>query len=84
MWENFLLAHERTRERTHVLCHEEVVHGDNVNLMDALCLELVVLFDVSRRLQATSRCESPGHADLKINNFNNFIHVFAGEELDCA
>jgi hypothetical protein len=47
-----------------VLCHENVIHADNVNFIDPLRLELVVLLDVSRRLRVARRRECPRHANL--------------------
>lgn len=48
----------------HVLCHEYVIHAKDVNLVDALRLELVVLFDVPRCLRMARGGESSRHADL--------------------
>ena len=48
-----------------VLCHEYVIHADDVDLVDALRLELVILLDVSRRLRMARRREGPRHADLR-------------------
>lgn len=48
-----------------VLCHEYVIHADDVDLVDALRLELVILLDVSRRLRMARRREGPRHADLQ-------------------
>jgi len=48
----------------HALCHECIVHGEDVDLVDALCLELVVLLDISRRLRAARGREGPRHANL--------------------
>ena len=46
------------------LCHECIIHGDDVYLVDALRLELIVLLDVSWHLQAARGREGPRHADL--------------------
>ena len=48
----------------YVLCHEHVVHGDNIDLVDALRLKLVVLFDVSWCLRMTRGREGSRHANL--------------------
>ena len=55
----------RVQTRTeNALCHECVVHGDDVDLVDALRLEFVVLLDVSGRLGAACGRERPRHANL--------------------
>jgi len=55
----------RAQTRTeNVLCHECIIHGDDVDLVDALRLELVVLLDVSGRLRAARGRERPRHANL--------------------
>jgi hypothetical protein len=48
----------------YVLCHEHVVHGDDVDLVNALRLEFVVLFDVSWCLRMTRGREGSRHANL--------------------
>ena len=48
----------------YVLCHEHVVHADDVDLVNALRLELVVLFDVSWCLRMTRGREGSRHANL--------------------
>ena len=48
----------------YVLCHEHVVHANDVDLVNALRLELVVFFDVSRYLRMTRGCEGSRHANL--------------------
>lgn len=48
----------------YILCHEHVVHGDDVDLVNALCLELVVLFDISWCLRMTRGREGSRHANL--------------------
>lgn len=48
----------------YVLCHEHVVHTYDVNLVNAIGLELVVIFDVSRRLRMTRGREGSRHANL--------------------
>ena len=50
--------------RKYVLCHEHVVHGDDVDLVNALRLEFVVLFDVSWCLRMTRGREGSRHANL--------------------
>ena len=52
------------RGQRHALCHECIVNGEDVDLVDALCLELVVLLDISRRLRAARGREGPRHANL--------------------
>jgi hypothetical protein len=52
------------RGQRHALCHECIVHGEDVDLVDALCLELVVLVDISRCLRAARGREGPRHANL--------------------
>ena len=56
---------EQREGRAGVLCHEYVIHADDVDLVDALRLELVILLDVSRRLRMARRREGPRHADLQ-------------------
>ena len=48
----------------YVLCHEHVIHGDDVDLVNALRLEFVVLFDVSWCLRMTRGREGSRHANL--------------------
>lgn len=59
-----------------VLCHECIVHGDDVYLVDALRLEFIVLLDVSWHLQAARGRESPRHADLCLYVF---VRMFSCE-----
>jgi hypothetical protein len=55
----------RAKTRTgNVLCHECVIDGDDVDLVDALRLELVVLLDVTRSLRAARGRERSRHANL--------------------
>lgn len=48
----------------YALCHECVVHGDDVDLVDALRLELVVLLNVTGSLRAARGRERSRHANL--------------------
>jgi hypothetical protein len=43
--------------------HEEIVHGNNVNVIDTLCLEFGELLDKARNLVRASTAERSGHAD---------------------
>jgi hypothetical protein len=56
-------AREQTRTEN-ALCHECIVHGDDIDLVDALGLELVVLLDISGCLRTARRRECPRHAKL--------------------
>ena len=47
-----------------ILCHEHVVHAEDVDLVNAPRLELVVLFDVSRCLRMTRGREGSRHTNL--------------------
>lgn len=57
-------AGEQRYGQRNALCHEYVVYGDDVDLVDALRLELVILLDVSGRLRAARGRECPRHANL--------------------
>lgn len=57
-------VHRSARRMRGILCHEYVIHADDEDLVDALCLELVILLDVSRRLRVARRREGPRHANL--------------------
>jgi hypothetical protein len=43
--------------------HEEIVYGNNINVIDTLCLELGELLDETRNLVRASTAERSGHAD---------------------
>lgn len=55
---------EGTKNIPHALSYVCVVHGDDEDIIDALCLERVVLLDVSGHLQAARGCKSPRHTQL--------------------
>ena len=58
-----LYTHTRTENAP---CHEYVVHGDDVELIHALRLELAVLQNVSGCLRVAGGHECPWYANLSI------------------
>lgn len=57
--------HVSGEEENHALCDENVVHSEDVDLIDALGLESIVVLDIAGNLGVASASEGTWDTDLQ-------------------